>query len=152
VTSLARVKDLDVRELPIAETRPLRQAVLRPHQSESDLAAHEAGDAFAVGTFVDGQLVAVGFVVPEGGPGAWRVRGMATEPEARGQGAGAAVLDALVRHALDSGAQRIWCNARVRARSLYERGGFVVASDEFDLPEIGPHYVMELIRPQQRGC
>jgi len=39
----------------------------------------------------------------------------------RGQGAGAAVLDALLAHALAAGAQRIWCNARTPARSLYER-------------------------------
>jgi hypothetical protein len=53
------------------------------------------------------------------------------------------VLDALVGHALDRGATRIWCNARTPARAFYERGGFRVASDEFELPEIGPHYVME---------
>jgi predicted GNAT family N-acyltransferase len=38
----------------------------------------------------------------------------------------------------------VWCNARTPARSLYERAGFTVASDEFELPEIGPHLVMEL--------
>jgi predicted GNAT family N-acyltransferase len=37
----------------------------------------------------------------------------------------------------------VWCNARVRARSLYERAGFTVVSEEFDVPEIGPHLVME---------
>ena len=134
---------MQAREVPIADTRPLRQAVLRPHQSLEDLAAHEAPDAFAVGVFYGDELISVGFVVPEGGPGDWRVRGMATAPAARGRGAGAAVLDALVAHALAQGAQRIWCNARTRALSLYERAGFRVASDEFELPEIGPHHVME---------
>jgi GNAT superfamily N-acetyltransferase len=137
------VAELEVREIPIAATRALRQAVLRPHQTPDELASHETPDAFAVGVFAADALVAVGFVGPEGGPGAWRVRGMATVPEARGRGAGAAVLDALVDHALEQGATRIWCNARTPARTLYERAGFCVASDEFELPEIGPHYVME---------
>lgn len=132
-----------VREVPIAETRPLRQAILRPHQTLDDLAAHEPADAFAVGVFDGETLLSVGFVAREGEPGAWRVRGMATIAEARGRGAGAAVLDALVTHARERGAQRIWCNARTPARSLYERAGFVVASDEFELPQIGPHFVME---------
>ena len=128
-----------MRAVPIAQTRGLRQSVLRPHQTADELAAHEASDAFAVGVFLSDALVAVGFVAPEGGPGAWRIRGMATTPVARGRGAGAAVLDALVRHAVRNGATRIWCNAR----GFYERSGFRVASDAFDVPEIGTHYVME---------
>lgn len=142
-TTLELVPEPVVREIPIADTRPLRQAILRPHQTLEDLAGHEPPDAFAVGAFLDDRLVAVGFVAPDGEPGAWRVRGMATVPEARGRGAGRAVLDALVTHARGRGATRLWCNARTPARSLYERAGFAVASDEFELPQIGPHFLME---------
>jgi ribosomal protein S18 acetylase RimI-like enzyme len=131
------------RQIPIAATRPLRQSILRPHQTLDELAGHEPAGAFAVGVVDDDRLVSVGFVAPDGKPGSWRIRGMATEPEVRGRGAGTAVLDALVAHACKEGARRIWCNARSPARSLYERAGFTVASDEFELPEIGPHYVME---------
>lgn len=133
-----------MREIPVAMTRSLRQAVLRPTMTLDQLAAHEAPEAFAVGAFAGDELVAVGFIAPDGiGPAAWRIRGMATAPELRGRGAGTLVLDALVRHAVARGASRIWCNARVPARSLYERAGFEVASEEFEVPEIGPHYVME---------
>ena len=134
-----------VAPISIPDTRPLRHAVLRPHQSVEAIVQHELPDAFAVGAFDDdGRLIAVGFVSPDGGPGAWRVRGMATAPESRGQGAGGAVLAALVERARANGADRVWCNARIAARTLYERGGFHVGSEEFDIPEIGPHYVMEL--------
>lgn len=133
-----------VRAVPIEQTRALRQAVLRPHQTPEELAGHEPEGAVAVGAFAGGELVAVGLVGPDGGPGAWRVRGMATAPSARSCGAGAAVLAALMRLALDAGATRLWCNARTPARSLYERAGFAVVSDEFVLPEIGPHVRMEL--------
>jgi GNAT superfamily N-acetyltransferase len=68
---------------------------------------------------------------------------MATTPSARGKGAGTAVLEALLRHALAAGASRVWCNARTSARPLYERAGFHVVSEEFELPDIGPHFVME---------
>lgn len=138
---------LAVRPVPLPATRALRQAVLRPHQSVDELAAHEPHGAVAFGAFDGDELVAVGLVGPDGGPGAWRVRGMATAPSARSRGAGTAVLGALVRHALDQGATRVWCNARTPARSLYERAGFEVVSDVFELPEIGPHVVMELGRP-----
>jgi GNAT superfamily N-acetyltransferase len=138
------VPDVLVREVSLAETRALRQAVLRPHQTVQSLAAEEPAGAFALGAFDGGELVAVGLVAPDGGPGAWRVRGMATAPHARGNGAGTAILDALVRHAIAHGSSRVWCNARTPALSLYERAGFRAVSAEFELPEIGPHFVMEL--------
>jgi ribosomal protein S18 acetylase RimI-like enzyme len=142
-STLANMPEPVAREIPIATTRPLRQSILRPHQSLDELAGHEPPGAFAVGVFDGDELLAVGFVAPDHPPGSWRVRGMATKQEARGRGAGTAVLEALVGHARERGATRVWCNARTPARSLYERAGFVVVSDEFELPEIGPHFVME---------
>ncbi|HEX5852893.1 MAG TPA: GNAT family N-acetyltransferase [Solirubrobacteraceae bacterium] len=132
------------RAIPLAQTRELRQAVLRPHETVEQVAADEAPDAFAVGAFDAEEMIAVGLIAPDGGPGAWRVRGMATAPHARGRGGGRAVLDALVRHARECGARRIWCNARVPAQRFYERAGMQVISDEFELPNIGPHLVMEM--------
>lgn len=132
------------RAVPLAQTRALRQAVLRPHETIEQLAADEAPESFASGAFDDGELIAVGLIAPDGEPGAWRVRGMATAPHARGRGGGRAVLDALVLHAVEHGAVRIWCNARVPAVSFYERAGMRVSSEEFELPNIGPHVVMEM--------
>jgi GNAT superfamily N-acetyltransferase len=137
------VAGLSVREVSLADTRPLRQAVLRPHQPVAAMAADESPGAYAAGAFSAGALVAVGLVAPDGGRGSWRVRGMASAPDARGRGAGGAVLEALVAHALSHGATRLWCNARLPARSLYERAGFRVVSEEFELPDIGPHVLME---------
>jgi GNAT superfamily N-acetyltransferase len=134
---------LHVREVSLAETRPLRQAILRPHESVASMAAGEDPGAFAVGAFEDGELLAVGLIAADGEPGSWRVRGMATAAAARRAGAGTAVLDALLRHAGAGGASRVWCNARAPARSFYEDAGFRVSSDQFELPDIGPHFVME---------
>lgn len=134
----------DLRPIPLEETRALRREVLRPYMSLEELAVHEPAGAVAFGAFDGEELVAVGLVGSEGEPGDWRVRGMATRPDARGRGAGTAVLQGLVQHAIAHGATRVWCNARTPARTLYERAGFVVASEEFQPPRIGPHYRMEL--------
>jgi hypothetical protein len=101
--------DFEVRPLPLADARALRQEVLRPHQTVEELAHHEPAGAVAFGAFEGSELVAVGLVGPDGEPGDWRVRGIATARRARGRGA-----------------------------------GFVVASDEFEPPDIGPHYRTEL--------
>jgi GNAT superfamily N-acetyltransferase len=131
------------RAIPIAETRPLRQSVLRPHDTIEEVAEGELPEAFAVGGFDGERLIAVGIVAPSGGPGRWRVRGMATAAGERGRGVGREVLDALLEHARVSGGTCVWCNARVPARSFYERAGFRACSDVFELPAIGPHLVME---------
>ena len=102
----------------------------------------EPADAFAVGAFEDDELIAVGLIGPEGEPGAWRVRGMAARPEARGQGAGTGVLDALLKHARAHRAVRVWASVRIPARKLYERAGFRAISEEYEEPKIGPHVLM----------
>jgi ribosomal protein S18 acetylase RimI-like enzyme len=136
------VPDLVLREIPLEATRPLRHAVLRPHETLEQLAEDEPAGAYSVGVFDNGEPISVGLVAPDGEGSVWRVRGMATAPSARNRGAGSTVLDALVRHAFARGASRVWCNARTPARSLYERAGFVAVSEEFELPDIGPHFVM----------
>lgn len=138
------MSDLVVREVSPAATRPLRQAILRPHQQIQEMAADEAPGAFAIGVFSAEELIAVGLIAPDAEPGSWRVRGMATASHAQGSGAGRAVLDALIAHARTHGATRIWCNARSAARRFYEQAGFQAVSSEFELPHIGPHYKMEL--------
>jgi len=142
--------ELGLRSIPLADTRELRRDVLRPYMTVDELATHEPTEAVAFGAFEDGELIAVGLVGPEGEPGDWRIRGMATRPDARGRGAGTKVLHALVHHAVDHGATRLWCNARTPALSLYERAGFRATSEEFETPRIGPHYRMELETDRHR--
>jgi GNAT superfamily N-acetyltransferase len=130
-------------------TRRLRRDVLRPTHTLEQVAAREPAGAHAVGAYDGEVLIATGFILrdPDGEAGDWRIRGMATVPHARDRGAGSAVLAALIEHATARGARRIWCNGRTSARPFYERAGMRAVSAEFDVPESGPHYVMEL-RPQ----
>jgi GNAT superfamily N-acetyltransferase len=134
--------------------RPLRLAVLRPHQRPEEMVwpGDDADGALHVGARLDGGddgLAGVATIAPEPhprapAPGDWRLRGMATVPEQRGRGIGAALLAACIDHARAHGGRRVWCNARTPARSFYERAGFVAEGDVFELPEIGPHVVMTL--------
>jgi predicted GNAT family N-acyltransferase len=132
--------------------RPLRQAVLRPHQTVAEQVFDGDDDPRAAHFAVreDGVVLGIASITPEpfprdGTAGDFRVRGMATEPErGRGTGAGGALLRACVEHARTSGATRVWCNARTPARGFYERAGFTAVGAEFTLPDIGPHFVMVL--------
>jgi GNAT superfamily N-acetyltransferase len=137
------VADVHICEVPIAMTRALRQSILRSHETIAQLAAEEPAEAFAAGGFDGERLIAIGIVAPSGEPGRWRVRGMATAPGERGRGVGRGVLDALLEHARANAGISVWCNARVPARSFYERAGFDACSVVFDVPPIGLHLVME---------
>jgi GNAT superfamily N-acetyltransferase len=123
--------------------------VLRPHLTIEEMVGSEPPDAFAVGGFEDEKLIAVGLVGPDGDPGWWRVRGMATAPEARGRGAGSEVLAALFEYAREHGAVGVWASVRVPARTLYERAGMRVESEVYELPKIGPHVIMRLELPRR---
>lgn len=140
-----------VERVPAAITHPLRRRVLRPG-APPDRVRFPGDDqpdsaAFAART-PDGQVVGTAVVYPEpcpwapDRPAAWRLRGMATDEAWRGAGVGGRVLAALLAHVRASGGALVWCNARVPARSFYERAGFRAHGDPWLDPEIGPHVAM----------
>lgn len=149
----------------VEAVRPLRGLVLRPGQAaEASIYPGDDDPRAAHAAVVDGtRTLAVGSVLVEdppwtapdaasssatpatpATPAAWRIRGMATVEDRRGEGLGRQVLDALLAHVLGHSGQAptVWCQARVGARTFYERAGFAVLDGPFDLPGIGPHYSM----------
>lgn len=74
---------------------------------------------------------------------AWQLRGMATETGFQSKGFGGNLLvcaeSAIVKN---SNVQRFWCNARVPAIPFYQKHGWKIDSEEFDIPTAGPHRKM----------
>jgi GNAT superfamily N-acetyltransferase len=146
------VSEVFVRAVPAAETRPLRQRILRPNQAVDEL-VYPGDDAEAslhvAGHAADGALLGVASVFrqsPEGAaddPGDWRLRGMAVVPEARRTGVGRALLAACEEHARARGGRRLWFNARVDALPFYRALGYEVIGEPYELPGIGPHCFAE---------
>ncbi|MBX9399492.1 GNAT family N-acetyltransferase [Streptomyces sp. TRM72054] len=144
-----------VRPASAADVRPVRQQVLRPGQPaescaypEDDrprtrhFAALHKGRVVGTASLYDEDLPDSHAVPgPLSGRGR-RLRGMATTEEVRGSGAGAALLRTVLTHATLEGAGVVWCNARSSAAGFYARHGFQVLGEEFELPEIGPHFLM----------
>jgi signal transduction histidine kinase/GNAT superfamily N-acetyltransferase len=75
----------------------------------------------------------------------WRLRGMAVDDGFRGHGLGGPILQACVAHARERGGRLIWAHARTRALQFYRRHGFQTVGSEYDLPGVGPHYLICLI-------
>jgi AraC-like DNA-binding protein/predicted GNAT family N-acyltransferase len=129
----------------------LRAVVLRPGRP-ADTAVFTGDDdpeTIHLGAFTDdGRCVGVTSLLRRDG---LQLRGMAVAPEAQGQGVGAALLHEAHRVAADEGYDSLWCNARQSAAGFYERHGWTVESDEFDVPGVGPHFKMRYRVPEGDG-
>jgi GNAT superfamily N-acetyltransferase len=141
---------LQFRRATLAEILSLRHAVLRPGRP-LETARFDGDEEPATrhfGAFVTSTGDAVACVScmrrPRGGADAWQIRGMATRADLAGRGIGRALL----AHALEAlrgeaGPRLCWCNARVGALRFWQANGWSIASGVFDIPDVGPHRVLE---------
>jgi len=135
-----------LRKASLDEILALRHAVLRPGLPSESAAfdGDDASDTHHFGAF-DGR-VAVGclsFMRRDRDGAAHQLRGMATAAAMRGAGVGRALL-AFAEEVLvaETRIRGLWCNARVESLGFYERMGWTVVSEVFDVPGVGPHRVM----------
>ena len=151
ISGKEQITPLEVRQISAAETVPLRHAVLRPGRPVET--AFFAGDDLPstrhFGAFRDGQLLCIASLFEaelpeEAGVAAIQLRGMATAPEAQRTGLGRALVLGCVTFAREKRARLLWCNARTYAAGFYSKLGFEIVGNEFDSPEVGPHYRMKL--------
>jgi len=126
---------------------PLRHKVLRPHlpleascyPSDNDLGAiHftlKKDDAILSIASLYSELLET---MPN--KNAYRLRGMATEPSEQRKGFGAIILHGAMDYLKkETDVEILWCNARVTAFGFYEKMGFTILGDIFDIPNLGPH-------------
>ena len=143
---------ITIEQVGAAETYPLRAQELRqgrPVEIDEDDAPYTLHLAARLD---GGDIVGVVRFHPRdcpwrAGEGSWQLRGMATDPRGRGLGAGRAlVAEGLVQVAARGG-DLVWCDARKAAVGFYERIGFSIVTDEYDLRPVGPHRGMLIELP-----
>ncbi|WP_183563825.1 GNAT family N-acetyltransferase [Mucilaginibacter sp. SP1R1] len=102
--------------------------------------------AFHLGYYQDNELACIASFHPQDYAGytgkAYQLRGMATAPQYRGKGFGNQLVNFALVYLRGQKTNYVWCNARKVAVQFYNHAGFEVISDEFEVPGIGPHYVM----------
>ena len=147
------------RRVAVSSILPLRWRVLRPGRPFET--ASFAGDDLPdtehwAASDPDGAIVSVASLYRAGLPQgqvplhgkvevSWQLRGMATDLAFQGKGAGGQLIRAILQSFADRSSPGIlWCNARERAVSFYERHGFKTTSQSFEIPGVGPHFVMQL--------
>jgi predicted GNAT family N-acyltransferase len=122
----------------------LREGKLTP--DECRFPTDELADAFHIGYYAGAELVSIASFHPQSfgdfvGIG-FQLRGMATLEKHRGVGMGNQLLNFAMVYLRGQKANYLWCNARKKAVPFYLSVGFEITSAEFEVPNIGPHYVM----------
>lgn len=145
-----RSTDILIRRASLDEIVDLRHVILRAGLAreeaifpgdDEDTSRHYAGVDATTGRVVGCATIHLNAWL---GEPAWQLRGMATDPAVRRAGIGRALLK-LLEHDLRadrSSPPQLWCNARTPAIGFYQRMGWSVVSDVFEIPTAGPHVRM----------
>ncbi len=140
---------LEVREVSAEQTLVLRTQILRPgHAPDARLfGVDDAEQTRHFGAFDGAEIVGACYIVRRAAPfdsgaRAWMLRGMAVETKRQGQGVGALLVRFVMDEAVGDNIEVLWFNARRIAVGFYKKLGFDVLGEEFDIPTVGPHFLM----------
>ena len=67
---------------------------------------------------------------------------MATLAKSQKQGTAKALLDFAFERLQNQNQEILWCDARLMAIGFYEKMGFTKQGEMYEIPLIGPHYLM----------
>jgi len=145
---------IKIRRAAVEEILPLRHRILRaglPPESarfdgdEAETTRHWAAlTAEADGRAEDKVVACLSLMLNFwNGEPAWQLRGMAVDEAHQGLGLGQDLLmRAEAAVANEEKAGWLWCNARTPAAGFYQKQGWTVVSEVFEIPTAGPHVKM----------
>tara|TARA_E500000178_G_scaffold313483_1_gene330919 strand:+ start:2907 stop:3344 length:438 start_codon:yes stop_codon:yes gene_type:complete len=128
----------------------LRNKVLWPHkkfnQCYIDMDNHP--DSFHLGAFCEDRLVSIGSFLKQenklfNNQLQYRLRAMATDYNFRNIGSATKLIKKSFEILKKKKIEILWCDARLIAVDFYKKNGFNISSNIFEIPIIGPHYVMK---------
>lgn len=147
----AELRELRWGPVPPHVTFPLRQQLLRPHETVAEMAlpGDDAVESAFFAVWPSGHPGSpVGVVTvrrearPEHPEDQWRLRGLAVLPARRGAGVGSLLVRCIVDHVRRHHGASVWCAVRTTAEDFYRRRGFEVRGERYELPAIGTHVPM----------
>lgn len=140
---------LTFKNISAEDCLPLRQKILRPGKPAKDciFEGDHLKSTMHFGAFFDSKIIGILSLFenpcPEiDYPDQFQLRGMAVNSEFRKQNIGKKLLEFSESELQKTKNHWLWCNARSSAISFYKKSGFEVISEEFLIPEVGPHFRM----------
>jgi len=138
-----------IEEVNVEEILPVRQTVLRngkPREEcffEGDLAE----ETIHLALYNNEELVAIASILKDTSEkidtnNQYRLRGMAVVPNQQIKGYGRHLLLYAEDLIQQKAPATLWFNARTTAVDFYQKNNFQVFGKEFDIPNVGPHFLM----------
>jgi len=140
---------MEIKKITAFETLIVRHPVLRPGRPIGS--CHFEGDDLPTtshfGLYFENQLVAIisSFKVQNKlfiEENQYQIRGMAVLEEFQKKGFGEALLNYCENEIRIKKGKLIWFNARETAVGFYKKSGYEVLGGKFEIPEVGPHYIL----------
>ena len=140
---------VEIKNIPSELTLPIRQRILRQGKPLEACIFPKDDDLWSMhlGAFQQEKLIGIVSLMKNQNPvfnenNQFQLRGMAVLPEYRGNHIGAQLLKATETGLLQNEPVFLWCNARENALGFYKKHGFEMYGEKFEIPEIGPHFLM----------
>jgi ribosomal protein S18 acetylase RimI-like enzyme len=140
---------MEIKKITAFETIIVRHPVLRPGRPIES--CHFDGDDLPTtshfGLYFENQLAGVisAFKVQNklfSEENQYQIRGMAVLSEFQKKGFGEALLEYCENEIRLKSGNLIWFNARKTAIGFYEKSGYGILGDSFEIPDVGPHYIL----------
>ncbi|WKK67448.1 GNAT family N-acetyltransferase [Lutimonas zeaxanthinifaciens] len=138
---------IKIKPIEVEKTFPLRKEILRKGMTLSHkMPGDEDKESLHLGLFSDGELACIGSFMKNDkeifSGVQYQLRGMATSEKAQGKGLGRLLMNKAEQILKKEGVDLIWCNARTSASGFYEKLGYKIVGEAFEVPQVGPHFVM----------
>lgn len=140
---------IEIKKITAFESIIVRHPVLRPGRPIES--CHFDGDDLLstshFGLFLENQLAGVisAFKAQNklfSEENQYQIRGMAVLSEFQKKGFGEALLEYCENEIRLKSGNLIWFNARETAIGFYEKSGYEILGDQFEIPDVGPHYIL----------
>ena len=138
-----------IQNITSTETYPVRHVVLRAGKpiESCQFDGDELGSTHHFGYYLINQIIGVislfeidnsHFIAKK----PFQIRGMAVLPAFQKQGVGEALVKEAEKFCTTQNADLIWFNARTTAVGFYQKMGYEIVGSEFEINEVGPHFLM----------
>lgn len=138
-----------IKEISALETFSVRQPVLRPGKNIET--CHFEGDNLEstrhFGVFIDDELVGIASLFQSNSDlfeekKQFQLRGMAILENFQKKGIGESLVNYAEENAKSRKGELIWFNAREIAIRFYEKLGYKIIGESFEIGDIGKHFIM----------
>src|SRR5690606_16588228 len=140
---------VSIKQIHYTETYPVRQVILRPGRSLETcfFQGDELETTFHGGLFMEEKLVGIISLFKSNSPlfsqeSQYQIRGMAVLEDYQKYGFGRQWVTHSEAFLKNISTKLIWFNAREVAVNFYKKSGYQIMGDVFEIPDVGPHYVM----------